>query len=173
MIRKFLIICNTCETDPVTWRLLEFSMPLIPHTGCPSDKEPIEDQRTGLNTAVVFWCLILLLEKTLWRGTRLTLILTTLTGYWCLKDDVVEQQTDLKKCIINSTVVFTWVSFHFSILLLTGWEFLLKEWNILRQSSCAKNYVVFERKKEVFLPSLEPESGEPGLWGMEVAGDSS
>ena len=28
--------------------------------------------------------------------------------------------TDLKKCIINSTVVFTRISFHFSILLLTG-----------------------------------------------------
>lgn len=63
--------------------------------------------------------------------------------------------------------------FTFQYFSWQGWEFLLKEQNTLRQSSCAKNYMAFEGKKEVFLPSLEPESGEPGLWGMEVAGDSS
>lgn len=48
MGKKVFTICNICETDPVTGRLLEFSMSLIPHTGCPSDKEPIKDRRTGV-----------------------------------------------------------------------------------------------------------------------------
>lgn len=65
-------------------------MSLIPHTGCPSDKEPIrKGRRTGLNTAVV-WCqekqLVALYDSpgTIWLAHR---VILDENQFACLMED--------------------------------------------------------------------------------------